>query len=268
MNSTDANEGGIDPDRAVGVLAKRGDLVRLLWDGPRHVRDLQEELDVSRSTAYSAVRELAADGVAERTPDGYRLTSFGELLADEYVAFQERVGALCRAEPLLEALPAPAVVTTDLLDGAEITYANRHAPNRPVHVVEEVVQSATRLRGFSPVILPEYVSLFHDQLVSGALEAELLLERPVVEHLIADYRPPFEEAIATDRLSLRETAESLPFGLVVVEAPREEIAVIVYDEGGELRGVLGNDSDAAIEWARAVYREYREGSDALEADAG
>lgn len=260
----DPGEELTDPDEVLQALMKRAALVRQLADGPRYVRDVQEDLSVSRSTAYKGIRELQACGVVEQTENGYRLSSFGQSLLTEYEALRDRTNALCRAETLLSFVRTDDALPTDVLVGATITYPTRHAPGRPVHVIQRAVEDARSLRGFSPVVLPEYVTVFHDRLVSGALTAELLLERPVLEHMVADYTDHLDEALETGELAVRETLAELPYGLVVVDEPHPEVVVVIYDSGGELRGTVSSDSTAAVEWGRRVYRTYRSKSTEIE----
>lgn len=253
-----------DVTDVVETVVKRAAFLDRLTSGPTGKRDLRDDLDVSRSTVYKAMRELEDADLAVETDEGCRLTLFGRLLVEEYVAFIETVTAVERYESLLSVLPPDAPVTTGALVGADRVTAERHAPNRPVGRIEQVVQNADRVFGFSPVVLAQYVDLFHEQVVSEGLDVELVLERPVVEYMQEDHGDLFAEALDTDRLSVWVTDESLPFGLVVGEGDSNEIVVIAYDRGGELRGVIANDTAAALDWSDEVFRAYRSRAEQLD----
>ena len=245
-----------DVEHLITLVVKRSRLVDLLRTGPRYKRDLQEELGVSRSTIYKAVRELEDEGIVERTDEGHRLSLVGRLVHREYREFSDSVAAVSGSGDLLAVLPSEVPLTLDALAGAEVTRAERHAPNRPVEAVERIVEDASKLRGMSSAALPQYVAVFRDQIVAGRLVAELLLERPVVEYVFANYRDEVMESFASDNVRFRETTASLPFGLIVVEEPEPEMAVLVYGDDGALKGVIRNDSAAACDWAAEVYGSY------------
>lgn len=259
---TDPTDSG--PRDVIPTVVKRAALLDRLADGPASKRDLRDELDISRSTVYKAVRELEDEGLVTETDDGVGLTLVGRLLAEEYRAFEERVTAVHDRESLLAVLPADAPVTADLLTGADAVLAERHAPARPVTSLEELVRSADRVVGLAPVILPQYVDLFYEELVERGLTADLVLEDPVVEFLREDHGDRLAEALETGRLSVRQTDETLPFGLIVAED--EGLVLVVYDESGELRGVLLNDTEAALDWGESVFQNYWEQTD--EANSG
>ncbi|WP_137287480.1 helix-turn-helix transcriptional regulator [Halorussus salinisoli] len=248
----------------IRTVVKRAAFLDRLTDGPTSKRDLRDELDLSRSTVYKAVRELEAHGLVAETDEGTRLTLVGRLLADRYREFETHVTGVSDNESLLSVLPDDAPVTTDLVLGAETVLAERHAPTRPVAHIEELVRSADSVFGVVPVVLPQYVDLFHEELVSEGLTADLVMEAPVVEYLREEHADRFEEALATGRLSIRRTDETLPFGLIATE--NEGLVLIGYEEGGELRGILLNDTQAALDWGERVFRSYWDRADELESE--
>ncbi len=238
----------------ISTVVKRTAFLDRLAGEPASKRDLRDELDLSRSTVYKAVRELEALGLVTETDAGVALTLVGRLLAEECRAFEERVAAVTDAEALLSALPADVPVTTDLLVGAETARGERHAPTGPVEYIDDFVRRTDRVVGFTPVVLPQYVDMFHEEVVGGGLTADLVLETPVAEYLRENHGDRLSEALATGNLSVRRTDETLPFGLVVAED--EGLVLIVYDEGGDLRGVLLNDTEAALDWGTELFRTY------------
>jgi len=250
-------DGGLDPDDAMDAVSNRAAVIRCLLDGPQYNRDVRDALGVSRSTAYKAVNELEELGLARRGDEGYELTAVGRLLFEEYRRFRNRVEAVCGPAELLAILPTDIDLDFGVLDGAEVTLAERHAPNRPVAAIEDVIREATVLRGTGPVVLPSYVDLFHEQIVTGGLEADLVFERPAFDHLASDYEEEFVDASESDALDIMVTGEELPFGLLVVEEPTPKTGIIVYDRGGELRGFILNDSERAFEWGKERWERRR-----------
>lgn len=240
----------------IRTVVQRSDLLERLADGPTSKRSLRDDLDVSRSTVYKAVRELEAHDLAEQRDGAVRLTASGRLLVERYRAFADDVSTVNRQRSLLSALPSDAPISPALLDGADCIRAEPVAPDRPLNYLEDLIREADRIVGFAPVALRRYVELFHQQLADGGLTADVVFERPVLDHIRDDYADRLRESLAADCYSLRATDADLPFGLVVAEET-QRIAVAVYDEDGDAKGVIANDTPAALDWGRDVFERYR-----------
>lgn len=241
---------------ALDALDAREPFVECLADGTMWKRDLQDELGVSRSTVYKAIRELEAVGLVERRAEGYGLSVVGRRLFEQRTAFHERADAIYQSAPLLADLRPGVDVPSALLVDGEVVSAERFAPNRPVHVIGTLVGETTSLRGLSPVVIPKYVEIFHDELVSNDLQAELLLEAPVVDHLLAEYSRPFDEAIEAGDLIVHRTNETLPYGMLLLEGPTRRIVFIAYGPSGDLRGLIVNETPEAFEWGETEWQRH------------
>lgn len=259
-NGTDKMAGSIEADEAITIISRRDRFLEHLLDGPKYNRDLRSELGVSRSTAYKGLRELEEWDLIDRTEDGYVPTLLGRLLFEEYRQFRSNVAKISRPGTLLSFLPVETDIGPDVLDGAEIYFARRHAPNQPVNAIEDAVRGATALKGIGPVVLPSYVRVFHELIVEEDLEAEFLFERRVIEYLVTDYADECAEAFETGALDVLLSDDELPFALLVVERPVRQMGIVAYDRDGELRGFVANDSDRAVEWAHDVWNRYADGT--------
>jgi predicted transcriptional regulator len=246
------------PEEVIDTASKRATFLSAIASGPKSKPDLRDELGLSRSTVYKAVRELEHHDLVERTDDGFALTIAGRHVESAYREFHDRVADVCQAQELLAILPRDCDLPSELLADAEVVAAERHAPNHPLQQFEEMVATADTVRGISPVALPRYVELFHEQAVVGEVSTKLVLEQPVVRYLLTDYGDQFEAATTSPYLSIRETEETLPFGLIVVEGESDGVAVVVYDDRGELRGIVTNDAPAAVEWGLETFERYDE----------
>lgn len=254
--SVDKRRNDIDVPEVMDVVARREAVIRTLLAEPKHKCDLQDELGVSRSTVYKAIRELESLNLVERGTEGYEPTLVGRLFFEEYERFCSKMESICASSQLLSVLPPDTDIPSDVVDGAELDLAKRHAPNRPVRSFEEMVREADALKGCSPVVLPQYVELFHEQTVDGDLKAKLVLEQPVVEHLTDNYGLEFCESLTLDTVTVRVTESELAYGLVVVEEPTPVIGVMIHDRGGELRGFITNDTADALEWGHDVWERH------------
>ncbi|WP_435153755.1 helix-turn-helix transcriptional regulator [Haladaptatus sp. DFWS20] len=252
------NEAGATPDELITTVAKRAEFLSALSSGPVRKRNLRDELNLSRSTVYKAVRELQEYDLVDRTENGLTLTLAGRILEAEYNSFHDHVADVCRTRHLLSILPTDCEIPIDLIEEAEVVLAERHAPNHPVQSFEKMVLEAEYVRGLSPVALPQYVDLFYERSVSEGMDADLVLERPVVEYLVTDYSDQLQEALEAGGLSVWETEVTLPFGLIVVEGTHDSVGVVVYDKRGELRGLITNNTPQAVAWGRETFERCRD----------
>lgn len=249
---------GVDPERAAAVVTHRAPVVERLSDGPKRNRTLLAELSLSRSTVYKALQELEELQLVHRGSDGYELTLTGRLLWEEHCRHEATVASICRPGGLLRVLPDDVDVPIGVLEGADVHLAERHAPIGPIVAIETLVREATELKGVGPVVLPNYVDLFHERLVEDELRAELVFERPAWEHLTRDYSGPMAESVATGNLTLWVTDDELPMGLLLVEEPVARVGMVIYDDDGGLKGVVENDAEEAYEWGHRMWNDALE----------
>jgi predicted transcriptional regulator len=80
--------GGDGSDDLITAVTKRAEFLSAFSSEPIPKRDLGDELRVSRSTVYKAVRELREHDLVKRTDDGLELTLAGRLLETEYDTFR------------------------------------------------------------------------------------------------------------------------------------------------------------------------------------
>lgn len=246
-----------DLHETIRTVVKRAETLDRLARGPTSKRDLRDDLGVSRSTVYKAVRELEEQNLVAEEGGTIRLTLYGRLIVNRYRSFAGTVEDTARQQSLLGVLSHDAPVTTDLLVGADAVLAEPVAPDRPLNYLEDLIRASDRIVGFAPTAFRRYVELFHEQLVADALTADIVFERSVVDHLWADYADRFRKSVEADCYSLWVTDEPLPFGLVVAEGDRDEVAVVAYDEELDAKGVITNDAPAALDWGRDVFEQYR-----------
>lgn len=252
-----SDDAGLDTDEVIDAVSSRASVIECLMDGPKYNRDLRDELDVSRSTAYKAISELEDFGLARRGDDGYELTNLGKILFEQYQQFYSSAEAICDAGRLLAELPFKTDLPFEFLEAADVYRATRYAPNRPIHEIERIVTESSKVKGTAPVVLPSYVDLFSQQLAAGELEVELLWERPVFEYMRNDYEAAFREAVESGNLSLTVTDDELPFALLLIEEPTQKVAVIFYGSDGNIKGCVLNRTEQAYTWGCEQWEKFQ-----------
>ncbi|WP_435102872.1 helix-turn-helix transcriptional regulator [Halarchaeum sp. P4] len=243
-----------DPHGTISAVAERYDLLAALLDGSPTRRELAADLGVSKSTVYRALTELADNGVLTENGSRYRPTLYGWLVFRRYQRLLETVGQY-RPSGFLASAVADSPIDPTLLLDADVDVPDRNAPDRLLETIRDVVTDATRLRGFSPVVRDDFVTMFADD-TAPDFEAELVLERPALQALRDDYAADGRLADADDAVSLRHVDTTLPFGLLAVEEPTPAVLVVVFGPTGAVQGIVRTCSEDAYTWATETYEEY------------
>ncbi|MFC5366772.1 helix-turn-helix transcriptional regulator [Salinirubrum litoreum] len=245
-----------DPSEVMAVVARRGDVLRALADDGGRKCELDDELDVSRSTIDRAIRELEGLGLVERAEDGYFRTLSGTLALEEYDRFKSRMDGVLEARDVLSPLPSDADVDAAVVDGAEVVLADRHSPLRPARHQVEIVERASHVRAAASAVLPQHVDAYYQGIVERGMHAEIILSTPVMERVVADHDTKFHDSLTTGRVDLRQLDRDLSYSLMVASTPDGPVmGMLVYVQGG-IRGFVGNDSQEAVSWARARLDDY------------
>lgn len=245
-------------------MNRRSDLLSLVGEGAKTKRELEAELDVSRSTIDRGIRELADKDLVERTADGYRQTLTGRLGLSEYERFTRRVEGLCDGSTLLTELAPDAELDPAFLAGADVVESGHASPHRPIEELYTYVEDASMVRGFAPAVHPQQVETYEAEITERGMAAELVLTEAALERLLNDYADALETGLATDRVAVHRTAEQLSYSLTIATLEdRTVVGVMLYGDGG-IHGVVLNDSPAAVEWAEERFEAVRDRATPLE----
>lgn len=252
-------------DELVSLLARRIEVLECLLENQLTRPELVDELDISRSTVDRAVRELEGMGLLEFSDGAYRASLPGRLAYAEYAELRGELVTVEEAADLLAVLPPDAPLELAVVQGAEVVVATEPAPHVPGSRIPELLAGADRVWSLSMALTnPETGEVVADGVDNDGLVAEVVFERQLYDYLTDSATMPIEDLVATDRFTVYLT-ETLPFGLVIAEEDgTTRVCIAVYDDDRTLEGILINDTDAAIEWARTVFDSYRDAADPLE----
>lgn len=246
---------GPPPCRLMQTVASRARVIECLFDGVTDKRDLQDALDVSRTTIDRAFHDLEEIDVVRSSGSDYELTLSGRLAYQNDEQLSQRYQSIATATPLLLQLPIDAPVGVRLLKDADVSPSKPCAPHEPISQLEELIHHGTHVRAFFPVVLQRYVDLFHDQITETSIEAELILGDDIVDVLSEHYSDEFRAIVRADACELLTVPEAPPFGLVVVDT--KHVWMGVHEERGGLRGAIYNETEDAVDWGVETYQQYR-----------
>lgn len=235
-------------------LIRRSPLLEELRKDTFDRGELQDRLDVSRSTSHRHTRLLGELGVVEKTNGEFRLTESGKLLTDAIVRFKREASSALQLAPVLEAVQdAPVEIDTEAFAGATVTSAERGDPHRPLARFVTLVQETDTLRGIDiDAIAPLYMDEIQGHIVDG-METEVIALAEVTEEILAEYPEKCFDACASGYLTV-QLHDNLPFGLVIFD---HRVGIGVYERGTRnLRVFVDTDSPEVCEWAETVYESY------------
>lgn len=254
-----------DPD-VLQTVAKRSPLLERLADGPADKHELIAVLDCSRSTINRAIRELEWVDCIRRCDDEFRLTVAGQLALKEHRHSQQTFESIAKLSDLLCDLPAETPISDELVRGATLLEVPAHAPNEPLAEITDLVGHAERFRGMGAADrTPAFRQQFHDRSVGGDLEVELVLTEDLARVTLTEQTELLQDGVFDGGIDIY-TAPTIPYELSIVDTPTESVVFLApFDDDLTHRGVLRNDSPAALEWADGVFRRYRAAATPLSA---
>lgn len=246
----------MDTDRLIELVRRAPVLETLREQGAMDRRELEQCLDVSKSTVHRFTRALRENGLIERSGGEFVLTPLGEVSAEEVAAFGASIEAVWELAPVLQVARAHGVdIDITVFTDATVTTAGPGNPYRPVNRFMSLVAETDTLRGLDLAsINPLHLDDIYERIVNG-METDIVFPSAVVENLLTSNPERAERAFASGNLTLR-VQDDLPFGLTLCD---DRIGVGIYDDDtGLLRTYADTDAPAVHEWAEAVYTKYRD----------
>ena len=241
------------------VLQRRWNVIEALRLTPRSKPELVQACDVSRSTVDRAIDELTEYDICKRDHEvGYRLTPNGRCIVD----LSETVGE--GFDGIIAAGRAGLGFDVDEPDygvmfvDAEIVTGEPHAPDQPLQEFCERLRETPCLRGFTPVVLREFVEIGIDRLRSGGISLDLVVTPAVGEYLATEYPDAFRVDVASDRANFHEATLPTSTGLAILGEDRYRSAVLLSYGNGGLEGFVETTNRLAVGWAERVFEVRKE----------
>jgi predicted transcriptional regulator len=253
---------GPDLGAAASVVAKRRDCLEPLLEEPLDKRELADRLGAPRSTLDRAVRELESAGLVAYTSGGYRITAYGRTVLSAFEAFSDALADVCAAEPVLQPLSQDCLLDRGLVLGADVVESSPYAPDDVVSRLVESVSDASSVRGVAPVALTGHLDSFDRSVVGGGGSLEMVVSPAVFSTLVRVRTDRLLESIESGEATIYRGPVPFRFGVWLVDD--REVGVVVYTDTG-VRGVVVNDSDAAMAWAEDLYEQTKADADPVDA---
>lgn len=250
-----------DAARFLADSTDRLSLLERIRDEPGGPRDFADDLDQSRR---SVQRNLAAFGergwVAKRDGD-YRLTTKGDVIADEHRAYVATLDAVEANDEVYRHLPRTAAPEPSWLVDATVVQADDDHPQAPVSHYVSVVESVEtdRIRMVSPVLS----RLFHDvhaRRIAGGVRTDLVLDGERIAAAREKNPAEFATVLAVPTFTLSRHPDPVEFGLTVTD---DRALVLAYDDGRVRACVDATDAEV-VAWARDLFERFERRSERID----
>lgn len=214
-----------------------------------------------RSTLDDAIRDLENAGLATYKNGKWQLTLLGLYTREHHTRYKEGLESLTEATSIINELPEDTPVDRRFLIEAETHVATSPVPDEVMQVFLDAVESATHIRGVTPVAIASYAEPFYRCVTTGDnYQLEVVLPDEVFNRLRDLHPDRTDEALTDDQTTLYYGDIPVTFSFWIGDD--DHVGLIVYADQG-VQGVLINDTDAAIEWATEQYDRIQENADPI-----
>jgi len=248
-----AGNESLDREFLVEVV-KRAPMLATLREEAMSPRDLQERLDVSKSTVHRNATSLSDRGLLDKADGEHTLTEFGRAIADVVSTFEADMGMIVRLAPMLGAVSGTEpLCPIDAFADANVTSTKQGDPFGPLARFISLVGETDSFRmADSHAIAPAYIDEIQERVLDG-LEAEVI-ERPEVAQDIMENHPRRCVRLCGSEHFTLKIHHDLPFGLVILD---DRIGVGIRDSRtGTPRAFVDTDAKDARGWAKTIFDSY------------
>lgn len=232
-------------------------LVTLAADQPLDKTALERRLSASRRTVSRVLNDLTDRGYIQEETDGFRLTSFGDVIAEAYRECRERTSIATQYRPILANIDATAVdLDPLLLQDADLTVSTEISPYAPITRALEVRQGGSRIRVASPFVEKCSVEQLANRLERGEdFEFEVIL--PADRYEVAQSQigagDAFRREMRADAVDMFVHPGSIPLLFTVVD----DTALLGVNVDDEPHALVESTDRATREWVERRIDEYR-----------
>lgn len=237
------------------VLSKRHTVLEAISTGGKTKPELVEILEHSRSTIDRGIEDLSEVGCVTATGRRYSVSPLGVTALQLHREYVETSAGLDAAEPLLNALERDDPVNPVMFRDAEVYVSDPQTPEVGIQRSIDVVENAHTFRGYAPVVFEEYFDIHLEQHEREEFQSEIILEAGLYEKIQTHFKEKFRSLRGQDGQRLFVTDRMLSYApWVAIQDTASYAGMTVYD-GGAMKGVVINESSAAVAWMRGLLSE-------------
>ncbi|TGC07496.1 helix-turn-helix transcriptional regulator [Methanolobus halotolerans] len=238
---------------------KRKNVLLILKNSPKEMEALLKSLKTTRQALLPQMRILEDHHLITRLSDVYKLTTIGELIADEMIPLLYTVNVLDHdidfwGERDLEFIPPELLDRIHELGEYEInepSISNIHELNKEF---TETSATSSKMCAVTTIFHPNFMDLFA-LWTQNRTEITMVISEELFQKLKEDYLREFQELL--DDNYIRFYLYDKPFNFVYFALNDECILMtMLTKEGWYDNKELISLSSTALEWGRSLFAHY------------
>lgn len=236
-------------DDHISELIHRSSLFQCLLDNPQNRAQLTDQVDASRTTVYRALEELQSYGLVAFSANKFRPTPYGELLFYALNELRQHAEIIQQSESFLQALPEDIPVAYQLVATGKVVESSFVNPRAPLSSLCDFIDEASTIKAAAKVIYPEDAETYYRNIMSDSMDCTLISQNKIMDQMRSVSEEELEKVIQSTESRFLTTEKDIPFSLIISEDPEQRVCVAIYDDRGNLQGVILNESDMVYDWA-------------------
>ncbi|VVB64641.1 Methanogenesis regulatory protein FilR1 [uncultured archaeon] len=221
MSTLDFFELSEEQLKAFSRSAVRTKIMLILQEGEMVGSDLEEKMNIRLSTILHAMREMIDEGLVAKTARGYRLTNIGMIQA---LLLDQLVSAIAILEKYkgywlthdLSGIPTDLLARIGVLGQSEIISGDPAVLLRAQENFVNELSKSKKIRGVSPVIIPQYPGAIAKAVMNGA-DVHLILTKNVFDIAVKEYADAYRELLSNNSLTLYYIDEKVNVAFTVLD---------------------------------------------------
>ena len=245
----------------IECLARSQNRLRILQrlsESPCSSAELRQELGIPRTTLRRNLIELEEKHWIRTSPTAecYRIAPPGQLFLEKFHELLEVTQVADRLGSFLDRFPAEIPAGVECLRACRITRPGTHDPHAPMNRLLTLIDDASILRGFVPIMCAMYARAFANRASDGT-DFELITRPRAVEALRADHPSLLEPLANVDSGCLLVTEELPRYSMYLLNGI---VVLAAYDGDGRIHSLLeATDAQTEIvDWAEQQYASYEQ----------
>lgn len=242
------------------TAVRRKSALATLAEEPHHRRELQAELDVSKTTCHRIIRTFDEQNLVRRTESGYGLSLLGRILAEEVTRFGENVGTACRLNPLLELFESSSeAFEYRVFVDADVTWEVERDRSTTIDRGVELVKGCEVIRVLDWTPVPElYLEEIFGIIAEEGIDVESIYPTAEVETRLERFPELHEQLVESDARPRYWVSDDVPpWGLTIYDDSLVQLRAYEPDTGAYVLDATADDPEA-VEWALDVFSTYRD----------
>ncbi|QCW04877.1 winged helix-turn-helix domain-containing protein [Natrinema pallidum] len=254
-----------DAYRDVQSLAGTRDRLRILEvlsEAPHAQSELEERIDVHRTTLRRNLRELQErDWITKRSGKVYELTPGGELVLSSFADLLRDIESAAKLGSFRSKIPRGFPIDADVLSAGEIVVNGFDVPFAAVNEFTSFIERADRLQLCVPAINPKYTSVLAQR--ESATDIEIVGPTKCFETVIETEPTEFDALQRSETVQMIEINEYPSYGICIGE---HRCMIVAYNDESGIHGVLRIDnlSSDIGRWMKERYASFKRHENRIE----